>query len=209
VRSRFALELLLVLTSSSLTMLVSSCMPTEYDRESLESGGEDSAPQSRGSGTEICARCGARREVENHDDEEPPKFVVSFTEEERWSVPRIGACKQHCWQETGCWSSHGPPVRLPDGSELIDEITSCTMLDEHHVLWSALSKLESAHAGEMAKRFADLPPGRLIELWRESNHNGATRDSSAEQIARDLAKSAGWSDLAAYWFEAPGPRRSR
>jgi len=133
-------------------------------------------------GTQICARCGAKREVFLKGRDER-RFVPGSTEEEVWATQRIGACKEHSWQETGCFFENG---------------FNYTRFGAEHPVWRALVALADEQADEMATRFADVPAERQIYLWRQSQwHRGET----PREVARSTATTACWSDLAAHWSD--------
>ncbi len=89
-----------------------------------------------GSGTEVCVRCGAVREVKEKRSGKRD-FIAGSSEQQSWAEAHIGACKEHAWHETGCWLGRNS--------------VACTMLADKHVLWSALENLDSEHADQMIR----------------------------------------------------------
>jgi hypothetical protein len=132
-------------------------------------------------GTQICARCGAMREV-FRDAMVIQRYVVTPTAEQAWAEKRIGACSGHSWQDTGCYY---------DGQSI-----NCTRFSNEHPIWRAMAAFSDEHADEFARRFASLSTEQQVELWRFSQR---CRYDVASEIARSTATKAGWSDLAACW----------
>jgi hypothetical protein len=133
-----------------------------------------------GNGTEVCARCGAMRQVLLKRSGKRDLIPVE-SPEHAWAESRIGPCADHLWQPTGCWGGRNS--------------VTCFRTPDVHPLWKALSNLGGEQADEAARRFAGLPTERQLELWQESMRGSDT------EIARYASEQAGWSDLAAFWAD--------
>jgi hypothetical protein len=70
------------------------------------------------------------------------------------------------------------------------------MIADEHVLWRALSALDREPAEAMARRYADLPLDRMLELWSLAHE---LRSEPEQKIALAVATRADWSDLVARW----------
>lgn len=163
-------------------------LSTKIEVSSVEPLPKVGASEIESGGTEVCVRCGAKREV-HRDAKGDRSYDAVLTDEQRWAEARIGACEAHEWKHTGCWFS-----RYGDGGVSV----SCSVFKDEHVLWKTLAALGGEPAERFAHRFAELSPERQLELWSRVNRHHS-REGFEKTIARDAAQFAGWLDLVAVW----------
>jgi hypothetical protein len=137
-------------------------------------------------GTEVCARCGAQREVVSLGDVHVIAVPVE-TPARDWAEAHVGRCREHGWHRSGCWQRGGT--------------VSCTMIPDGHSLLLALARLNDEAATDLARRFESLSEERRVELWRMANRleDPDSVPSHEREVARAVAEKAGWDDLAAAW----------
>ena len=147
-------------------------------------------PEDRtGRGAETCVRCGGERvlrrsgTVETIDESEPSAARA-------WAENLTGPCRRHAWKRSGFWESQ-------EGSRLL---ISC-FVPTGHSLWGALAHLDDAPSRDVAKRFAALPEDSQTEMWRLANSTALpwSVEGHEREVARAVAESAEWKDLAAAW----------
>jgi hypothetical protein len=160
--------------------------PRTAEAPARDTASETSSENVVTSGTEVCVRCGALREVLEHGDG-AQRVEMRATKARDWSSRSIDDCTDHAWERTGCWFTRSGKSRS----------VACSSRPDGHFLWEALAALDDEPARELGRRFASLPVDRQRDVWRKQARG--TRFGTPREVAWDAALGCGFADLAAHW----------